>query len=430
MRPALLAATAFGLFATDAPASDVGRRFPPERTQIVDRITGLPVTVLTSGQYSDSKNYPTHPQWAADGIHVVFRSGDRDPDDTPQAFAVNEITGDIVQLTDGPGTGTGSLNLARRSNTLYYMRRAGKDGPTQLIEVALTPLLADSAAGTLRPQGYERIVATLPADHIEAGGFTLDANEKTAYVGFDARRAPPRQAGQPVPQVPGGIRAIDLETGRVRTVVETKFRMGHVQANPFVPGEILYCHETGGDAPQRMWIVKADGSGNRPVFKEGPTDWVTHEQFADADHVIFNLMGHKRDLRKAATGILVVSLRDDTVDHLGQIPIDEFRRTELVNFKDPNIPQDRSSTGGYWHNAVTYDGRWAAGDDFDGNVWLIDRRTNKRTLLSTGHRMRPDHAHPSFSPDGRRILVQSGMLSDGKKHALMIIPAVPPTETR
>ncbi|MCH8686185.1 oligogalacturonate lyase family protein [Pedomonas mirosovicensis] len=423
--PLFTAVAAVALAATAAHASDVGRRFPPEKTSIVDRTTGVPLTVLTSGRYKDGKNYPTHPQWAHDGIHIIFPSGDRDKDGTPEAFAVNEITGDIVQLTDGPGVGTGSLNVARRSNKLYYMRRNGEAGRTQLIEVDLTPLLADSAAGKMRGQGYERIVATLPEDHIEAGGFTLDADEKTAYVGFDARRAPPRQPGQPVPQVPGGLRAIDLATGAVRTVIETPFRMGHVQANPFVPGEILYCNETGGDAPQRMWIVKADGTGNRPVFKEGPTDWVTHEQFADADHVIFNLMGHKRDLRKAATGILVVSLRDDTVEHLGQIPIKDFKRTELANFTDPNIPQDDTSTGGYWHNGVTYDGRWAAGDDFDGNVWLIDRKNNKRTLLTTGHRMRPNHTHPSFSPDGTRILIQSGMLSGGKNLGLMVVPVAP-----
>jgi oligogalacturonide lyase len=405
-----------------ANASDVGRRFAPEKRVVVDRVTGRPITFLTSGATSDSKNYPTHPQWAADGVHIIFRSSDRAGGGQGQAFSVDEITGDIVQLTDGPGVGIGSLNVARKSNKLYYMRRIAPQGPTQLIEVDLTPLLADAMAGKPRPEGYERAVATLPRDHIEAGGFTLDADEKIAYVGFDARPAPPRLPGQPVPQVPGGIRGIDLATGKVRTVVTTSFRMGHVQANPFVPGEILYCHETGGDAPQRMWIVKADGTGNRPVFREGPTDWVTHEQFADADHVIFNLMGHRRDLRKAPTGILVVNLRDDTIDHLGQIPIQDFARAEIANFRDPNIPSDRTSTGGYWHNAVTYDGRLAAGDDFDGNVWLIDRQNGKRTLLTTGHRMRPDHTHPSFSADGKRILIQSGMLADGKKLALAIVP--------
>ncbi len=208
----------------------------------------------------------------------------------------------------------------------------------------------------------------------------------------------------------------------MRTVVTTPFRIGHIQASPFVPGEILYIHETGGDAPQRMWVVKADGTGNRPLYKEGPTDWVTHEQFAGPDHVIFNMIGHKRELRQRPTGIMTVSLRDGTAYLLDEIPVDQFKRTELQNFRDPNIPQDQTSTGGYWHNAVSYDGRFAAGDDFDGNVWLIDRRNGKRTLLTTGHRMRPDHAHPSFSLDGSRILVQSGMIADGKRLALAVVP--------
>lgn len=423
LKTALLAGLAAFTLGSLAGAQ-VGRRFPSEMRTVVDKVTGRPITFLTSGKFSDSKNYPTHPSWAADGTHIVFRSTNRSPDG-PQAFAVNEITGDIIQLTEGAGVGAGSLNLARKSNKLYYMRRAGAPGsaaPTRLIEVDLTALIADAMAGTVKPGGYERIVSTLPANHLEAGGFTLDADERTAYAGFDARQAPPRPQGQPVPQVPGGIRAIDLTTGAVRTVVQTSFRMGHVQANPFVPGEILYCHETGGDAPQRMWVVKSDGTGNRPLFREGPTDWVTHEQFADADHVIFNLMGHKRDLRKAATGILVISLRDDTVDHLGQLPVHAFSGAELRNFTDANIPRDRSSTGGFWHNAVTYNGAFAAGDDFDGNITLIDRRSNARTLLSTGHRMRPDHAHPSFSPDNGRLLVQSGMLTDGRTLALALIP--------
>ncbi|RHW17517.1 hypothetical protein D1610_10925 [Sphingomonas gilva] len=412
------------LAAITAPAAaQVGRVYPSEMRTVVDRTTGRPITYLTDGAKGDSKIYPTHPQWAHDGRHIVFRSSARA--EGSQIFAVDEITGVIVQLSEGPGVGAGSVNVARKSNRIYYMRYPAPgdaEGRIRLIEVDLTPLLAAAAAGTPRAGGYERVVATMPEGHIEAGGFTLDADEKTAYVGFDARRAPRREPGQPVPQVPGGIRAIDIATGKVRTVIETPFRMGHVQANPFVPGEILYCHETGGDAPQRMWVVKADGSGNRPLYKEGPLDWVTHEQFADADHVIFNLMGHKRELRQVPTGILVVNLRDNTVEHLGQIPIEDFKRTALAGFNDPNIPKDETSTGGYWHNAVTYDGRFAAGDDFDGNVHLIDRSTGERTLLTTGHRMRPDHTHPSFSPDGSRLLIQSGRQTDGRTLALAIVP--------
>ena len=79
----------------------------------------------------------------------------------------------------------------------------------------------------------------------------------------------------------------------------------------------------------------------------------------------------------------------------------------------------------FWHNAVSYDGRYVGGDDFDGNVWLIDRKSRKQTLLSTGHYMAPDHEHPSFSPDGSRVLIQSGMLTEGQRLSLVVMPSDP-----
>lgn len=397
MRSVLLMAAMIAALATPALA-EVGKRYPSEKRVIADAITGRPLTLLTSGAVGDAKIYPTHPQWAKDGVNIIFRSSERAG--SPQIFAVNEQTGDIVQLTDGPGVDIGSINVARLSNRVFYLRKG--DTPT-LKSIDLTALLADSKAGTLKAEGYETIHGTLPDGFINAGGFTLDADEKTAYFGFDQEKAPPRAQGGPVPQVPGGILAMDIATGTTRTVINSKFRMGHVQANPFKPGEILYCWETGGDAPQRMWIVNADGTGNREVFKESPDDWVTHEQFADADHVIFNLLGHTAKLSQRATGIMVINLRTGDIENLGQMPF-------------------KSKARSFWHNAVTYDGRYAAGDTFNGDLYLIDRASGERRLLSTGHRMRPDHLHPSFSADNTRLLVQSGLLTDGKKLSLIVIP--------
>ncbi|WP_140986190.1 hypothetical protein [Asticcacaulis tiandongensis] len=398
-----LSAIALCLMLASPAAAEVGKRFPSEKQIITDRVTGKPLTVLTSGQFDDSRIYQTHPQWAQDGVHIIFRSGERSGDGTPQIFAVNELTGDIIQLTHGKGVYTGSINVARLSQQVYYVRNEGGNKPQTVQVIDLAALLADSAAGQIRREGYEKTVATLPQGFIMAGGFSLDADEKTAYFGFDQIKAPPRPQGQPVPQVPGGILAMNLETGATHEVVRTDFRMGHVQANPLKSGEIMYCWETGGDAPQRMWIVNADGTGNRPVYEEGPDDWVTHEQFADADHVVFNLMGHTEKLSKRATGILVINLRTGIIDNLGQVPFTSKGRS-------------------YWHNGVTYDGKYVAGDDFDGNVFLIDRETREQRLLTTGHLMRPDHAHPSFSADNKRVLIQSGMLTQGKKLSLIVVP--------
>ncbi len=382
-------------------ANDVGRAFPSEKRVVVDPVTKVRLQLLTEHREGgDAKLYQTHPQWAHDARHIVFRSFKRSADGNGQAFAVDEQTGDIVQLTDGPGVMTGSLNVARLTNQLYYLRNVGERW--QLFAVDLDAVFRLARAGQRGAGRFERLIATLPGDYRDAGGFTLDADEKTAYFGVSRGVSPPRVPGQPLPNVPGGIRALDLATGIWRTVIDTEFRMGHVQANPWVPGEILYCWETGGDAPQRMWVVKADGSGNRPLYPEHPTDWVTHEVFADRDHVMFNLMGHSEKLRQHMSGVVVVSLRDGTTENLGQ-----------TNWAD-----GRS----FWHSGATPDGRWGLADDWNGTVWLLDRRNGQRTMLSTGHQMKPDHNHGDFSPDGRRILIQSGMLSGGTRLDLMTVP--------
>ncbi len=418
MKRALLTLVAC-LIASPALA-EVGKVYPSEKTTLVDKVTGRTLTVLTNGSVHDAKMYPTDQQWAFDGTHIIFRSSNRSPDGHGQVFAIDEASGAIVQLTDGTGVFLTSIMVSRLKNQVYYLRK-GEDGRLRLSVIELTPLLHDAMAHTLSPKGYETVVATLPEGFILAGGFTIDADGTTAYFGFDQYEAPPRPQGQPVPQVPGGLLAVDLATGQSRTLLKTDFRVGHIQANPFKPGEILFCNETGGDAPQRMWLASTDGTF-RPVFPEGPDDWVTHEQFADADHVIFNLMGHTEKLRQRPSGIMVVSLRDGDVQAQGQVPIvDDVLDNKVLG-------ATHTGPNSFWHNGVTYDGRYAAGDDFDGNVWLIDRRTATRTLLTTGHVMKPDHAHPSFSPDGSRILIQSGMLTAGKSLSLMIIPVSAPKD--
>jgi oligogalacturonide lyase len=379
-----------------AAASDVGRRFPPERRVLVDRATGASLTALTTADADDTKIYQSHPQWTADGLHVVFRSSGRSRDGRAQLFAVHELTGEIVQLTDGPGVTTraDSLALARRANKLYHLR--DQDGRAHLVELDLDRLLPAGSLADGQDAARERVVAVLPPDHRGEGGLTLDASEKVAYLGVNLQDPPPREPGKPLPQVPGGIRAVDLATGAYTKVVDTPFRVGHVQANPWVPGEILYCNETGGDAPQRMWVVRADGSGNRPLFEEEPKDAVTHEVFVDRDHVMFNLLGGWPGQRARPTGIMVVGLRDGFVEPVGQAP-----------------------GPGFLHNNGTADGRWAAGDNFDGALYLIDRRSGERRLLTAGH---SGHLHQSFSPDGTRVLFQSGLLSGGKSLDLFVVP--------
>lgn len=400
---ALMLLPVFFLPCAEASAEGIGTRFPSEKYVLVDKVTGVPLTFLTAAETSDVALYQTHPRWTYDSKYIVFRSRDRSPDGYPQAFAVHEDTGVIIQLTEGPGNGIGSLNVSRLSNTLWFFREDG--GTKSLIELDLEKLLADSEAGTIgRALDYERKIGELPPGYAESGGFTMDADETRAYVGVRILDGAPLEndyadMGWRIEQSRSGIISIDVSTGKVETVIETPFTMGHVQANPFLPGEILYCWETGGDAPQRMWITSADGSDNRPLYPENPDDWVTHEVWIDRDHVYFNMMGHTPRLRAKPSGLMKVNVRTGMLQLLSQLEYGS----------------------GFWHCGGSSDLKWAASDNFEGEVYLINCLTGERHLLTAGHRMRPDHTHPSFSPDNNRILIQSGYVSDGRKLDLVVI---------
>jgi len=435
------------LAATAVYAGNLGRHFPSEKRSYTDPVTQLPVTVLTSDAANDAKPYQTHTTWTADGQWIIFRS-DR-AGSGPQAFLVNEKTGDIIQVTDGPASGTGSLNLSRKEMKLYVMRGGPVWGanandanatpplPRQLVEIDLGKLIPDSLAGKVKEaSAYERIVCTLPSDLRDAGGFALDADESCAYWGVawgppparpapthanrtkdgrsvvDSRNTDPSEAREAARKRfaeagkgPGGIRRIDLETGEITKVIDTEFRMGHVQTNPWVAGEIIYCHETTGDSPQRMWTVRGDGSGNRPLYVETPDEWITHETVSQPDEVMFLIIGHLPYLRKHPTGVAVINLRTDDMKIIGQTEED----------------MGNGQLGGYWHCNGSPDGRWAVADTFKGNIFVIDRNNGRQVLLTTDHKMKPDHTHPIFSPDSKRVLIQSGHLTDGKSLDLMTI---------
>ncbi|MRW88575.1 hypothetical protein GJ699_01090 [Duganella sp. FT80W] len=435
MKPRYLAVAA--LLLCGVAHAGIGQRFPSERKVVKDPVTGTMLTFLTSKPHGDSKIYPTHPQWTSDGQWVVFRSKLAGG----EALAVNEQTGDIVQVTEGGYTGM--LNLARKSMKLYFMRNDATPKRLQIVEVDLGRLLADSAAGTLKPaDAYQRIAGTTPAELQAGGDMALDADEEWVYfrVGPEeaARHLAPGTRIEPAfgPRKmgagPNGIARMNLKTGEIRHVVSVPFQIGHIQANLYNPGEIVFCWETGGKSPQRTWTVLADGSGLRPLYPEAPYEWVTHEAVIGKDEVAMSIMGHRpvpgagggvsapatgvdganpgqddgwgnTGTREKPTGLAIVNLRTRTMTIAGQTP----------------------SGSGLWHVHGSSDGRWAVGDDFSRSVYLIDRRNgNKMTMLTTGHKTTAaDHPHPTFNADGTKIEIQSAMLSeDGRTMNICIIP--------
>lgn len=432
--------------------AQIGKRFPSERKVVKDPVTGMMLTFLTSTPSGDSKIYQTHNQWTSDGKWLIFRSGRV----RGEAMAVNEKSGEMVQVTEGGYTGM--LNVARNSMKLYFMRDPNRTAPRepnasaptqrrrepaslQIIEVDLEKLFADSQAGKLKSaDAYQRVCGTTPPE-IQAGGdMALDGDEAWAYfrVGKDeaARHlAPgttieanfgPRNMGAG----PSGIAAINVKTGEIKHVISVGFQIGHIQTNPWMPGEIVFCWETGGKSPQRTWTVMADGSGLRPLYPESEYEWVTHEAVIGKDEVAIAIMGHRQipdSTVKVAAGTDVGGANPGQDPAWGKSGTRE-KPTGLgiVNLRtrEMTIAGQTPSGSGLWHVTGSSDGRFAVGDDFSRSIYLIDRHTGEMIMLSTGHKTTAaDHPHPTMSPDGTKIEIQSAMLSaDGKSMNICIIP--------
>ncbi|MGC4231883.1 MAG: hypothetical protein QM594_02645 [Niabella sp.] len=428
--------------------AQIGKRFPSERKVVKDPVTGVDLIFLTSKAAGDAKIYQTHNQWTSDGKWIIFRSSKRAGG---EAMAVNEQSGEIVQVTEGGYTGM--LNVARKAMKLYFMRATPGDSEAntvsnrrqnrslQIIEVDLQQLFADSQQGKIKSaETYQRVCGTTPVEMGAGGDMALDANEDWVYFRISkeaaAKRIHPGTTIEPnfgprnMGAGPSGIAAMNVNTGQIKHVIEVGFQVGHIQTNPWVAGEIVFCWETGGKSPQRIWTVKSDGTGLRPVYPEAEFDWVTHEAVITRDEVAFAIMGHRKI--PGTTKIMPVGTEVSGVNP-GQEPAWGISGTRekptglgIVNLRTREmVIAGQIPTGsGFWHVSGSADGKWVVGDDFSRSLYLINRKTGAMKLLSTGHKpTAADHPHPTFSPDGTKIQIQSAMLSeDDKTMNICVIP--------
>ena len=338
------------------------------------------------------------------------------------------------------------LNVARKSMKLYFMRKPQANPETKkldIVEVDLAKLFADSNAGTMKEASvYQRICGTTPEEWEAGGDMALDGDEEWVWFRVGKTEAlkhlpegtkieepfGPRKMGAG----PAGIAGMNIRTGEQRYVVSVPFQVGHIQTNPWVPGQIVFCWETGEKSPQRTWIVNADGSGLRPLYPEAPYEWITHEAVISPDEVAFAIMGHRKipnTSAEAKPGTDVKGANPGQEAEWGPSGTRE-KPTGLgivnINTREMSIAGQIPFGSGFWHVNGSADKRFAVGDDFDRNLYLIDRKTHEMILLTTGHKpTAADHPHPTFSPDGTRIEIQSAMLSEDNKSMNICIVPVP-----
>jgi oligogalacturonide lyase len=335
-------------------ASDVGRDWGVERQAYSDPVTHVRIWDITKPGSASDNLYFHFSNFTADNRYLIFVS---DRTGSTQLFRFEAETGKITQLTDGPKVNARSAcpdpTTARR---LYYLR-----GPA----VFVLDILDFST----------RKLGDIPGPHL--GGFqqpSMSGDGRWLTV------AQQRDAST------WEIGLMSTATGEYRTVITQGFRIGHVQHSPTDP-VIFYVWETGGFAPQRTWLVQADGTQNRPFYaRPDPKtwftplkEWITHEAWVQNTGEM-TMINDKQ-------GVMLVS-QDGSARMIG--------------------------AGDYWHAAARADGKLLVLDDAKGRLWLLEAATGNTRLLATGIRdgVRSVHGHPSFDRLGHFVQFHSGRVHE------------------
>lgn len=212
---------------------------------------------------------------------------------------------------------------------------------------------------------------------------------------------------------PMEIFVVDTRTGERRVIHKTNEWIGHTQFSPTDPGQIIFSHEGPWHRVDRMWTMRADGSGRRKLHQRTMNfEIFGHEWFApDGRQVLYDLQTPRGQVFWVASVDLQTGQR-------------VYRR----------VDRDDWSV----HFNVSPDGRLFAGDGGDADMvahapdgkWLVllrpetvpdadpesDRDEMIHTLVMRRERLVDMSAHDyrlepnvTFSPDGKWLFFGSNM---------------------
>ncbi|MDG2523057.1 oligogalacturonate lyase family protein [Caulobacter segnis] len=90
---------------------------------------------------------------------------------------------------------------------------------------------------------------------------------------------------------PMEIFVVDVKTGQRRVIHKTNEWIGHTQFSPTDPQQIIFCHEGPWHRVDRMWAIRADGSGLRKTHERTMNfEIFGHEWFSpDGKQVLYDL---------------------------------------------------------------------------------------------------------------------------------------------
>lgn len=365
--------------------SSKGKVYRSEHKIFTTPESGLEVIQLTTDPADDSALYFTGNSFVPLDNGLVFASRRTG---TWNLFYLNLKNFSFVQLTDGSNISGIGAEVCAATREVFY--RDGRE-----IKAVHLKTLVERTITTV-PEGYNvsaAVSVTAAGDALAVAiSEIIPLTTKTDVIYSDMDERFEKRPWSAV------------LTGRTdgtgwHEVARQKKWISHVLINPRDAGVILYCHEGKWDrVEQRLWLVNADGTGNRPLRPEETPELRIGHEFWFADGL-----------------------------HVGYQAQDSTKRIGVANTRDGTY-QEYVTPFSDGHVQASPDGKLFVGDGSDRAPFLnLYRLENGRLTGGPIHRHGSSrsqqhwHPHPAFSPDGKFVIFTSSQEGNGNVYLIRTV---------
>lgn len=205
---------------------------------------------------------------------------------TPQGLSVIDLkTRKIRPLVEGRVSGA---VVGRKSRQVFYLKE-GTVYAAELDSGVTSQIVA-------KPELRSGAGLTVNADETLLAGSLVEDGQPPPDVAWPRNQEhsdnPPGK-GQMMERrlaahLPMSLYTIEIKTGKVRTFNHSTDWLNHVQFSPVDPGLILFCHEGPWHKVDRIWTIRADGSGLERIHtRTAPMEIAGHEFFNPDGKIIW-----------------------------------------------------------------------------------------------------------------------------------------------
>jgi len=344
-----------------------GEVFRPEANEFIDERTGAKIRQVTS--HSSIHHHPFFLVPAYDDamerlFFVSHRHGH------PEIFAEIRSTGELQQVTNRSDLNEWSIYPSHCGNYVYYT--AGHGAFRMNVNTFAEEILLDLSDYLMSDEGAVKMAT---------GATALSFCDQYWVI---------RVSGDGESY----LCVINTKTGKAEVILK-RDHISHMMFCPDDSSLLFYA----GPLTDRMWCIRRDGSENRRLYERKPGEWITHESWIPgAREVAF--VDWPKGIR--AVNVDTGRIRQVTTFNAWHA-ICNRNGTKMVadtNFPDIGLQLFNPLDGIGKPATLCYPEASSIGEHWNG---LFPYANGPIKVYAPQH----THPHPSFSPDGKKVVYTS-----------------------